>query len=366
MNRINIDYSITKDYTGMNPPLFLPVIKIYNLILLPDNQLYNIKLNDSINILDITNNTPLPQKVVITTGYTIVQDQKYFYFYIANGIMVKNHKYALILNGNTIDLETTISSHSAKLLIGSLILEDNYSYMFDTNIPLLANINNNQVKFTINKIINKYNFYQALTNNTILLFDLNNIELLSQLNSTNDNIMIRPLYYDNFPLGSLSINISNYSGVSNNITPEFKIFVDNKSYYINDNRLNIINLASNTYTIKIIDRFGLLHIDNLNGQIFDQDQFTIFIPLVQDNYKLDRVALPIPRENKAPMLGLANLMINLDHDKSFELLGPNNFYKSYSSGYQSLYNIESGHYFAKYNDKLHSFYIAPNEITHIP
>lgn len=368
-NRISIDYSFMNDYTGLNPPVFLQVMRLYNLILLPiiDDKTYNIKISDNIKILDKTTDSILRQKVVFSTGQIQLDSQNYFYFYIANGIPYQDHEYALVLDNTNIDLQTHTNINSAKLLIGSLILSDNYSYMFDTNIPLLANIDNHYIKFNINQIINKYNFYQGLTNNTILfILDANNFEILSRINTLNHSILIRPLYYKDFPLGSLSINISNYSGVSNNEISEFKIFINNKSYYINSNSLNIKNLASNKYTIKIIDRLGLLDIDYLNGQLLNKDEFTISIPLIKDSYKLDKIALPIPRDYKQPSAERANLMINLDHNQPFELLGPNNFYKQYSSGYQSLYNIDSGNYIIKYNDRLQSFYVPPNEIVNIP
>lgn len=369
MDTINISYNITNDYTGINPSKYISILKIRNLILLPleYNQTYNIKLNNTINILDKTTNTIIKQKIVFSTGQIELYSNKYIYFYIANGIPYEDHEYAIILENSHIDLETKIhtSKHSAKLLIGSFILNNNYKYMFDTNIPILVNIDNTIIKLNINQIINKYNFYQPLTNNTILLFDFNYSELLYKINSFNYNILIRPLYYINFPLGSLSIHISDYSGVSNNKS-EFKIFVNDKSYYINSNSLNIQNLTSNTYTIKIIDRFGLLNINLLNGHILNKNEFIVYIPLIKNNYKLSNKKLPIPRSTRPPLSGLANLMINLDHDQSFELLGPNNFYRKYLNGYQSLYNIDSGNYIINYNNYFKSFYIPPNEITFIP
>lgn len=365
-NRINIDYKITNDYSGRNSPPFLKIIKLYNLILLPYKD-YNIKLSDTINIVDKTTNSTIRQKVVFSIGDIILDQTKYFYFYIGNGITYEDHEYALIINSEQIDLQTHLNSNSAKLLIGTLILDDNYSYMFNTNIPLLANIDNFFIKFDINNILNKYNFYQPLVNNTILfLLDYTNFEILSALNSKNNHILIRSLYYKDFPLGSLYLKLSNYNGVSNNGFLEFKIFLNNKSYYLNTNSLNIINLASNNYTIKIIDRFGLLNIDFLNGQLYNRSEFTINIPLIKDNYNLNKISLPIPREYSSPVQGFSHLMINLNNDQSFQLLGPHNFHKTYNHGRQSLYNISSGKYILMYNNKLQSFDIPPNEIIEIP
>lgn len=370
MNRINLDYEFTNDYTGINPPSFASVMKIYNLVLLPiiDSKQYNIKLFDKIKILDKTQNSILTQTVVFSTGHIELNYQQYFYFYIANGIQNK-HDYALIINNEHINLVTTLHSHDAKLLIGSLVLDNDYSFMFDADIPVLLNINNSYIKFNINNITNKYNYYQALINNTILFFlDQNNLEVLYTINNSSyiNNILIRPLFYKNFPLGSLLMNISNYTGVFNNEISEFKIFINDKSYYINGNSLNITNLTSNNYSIKIIDRFGLLTIDYLNGQLFDKEEFNVFIPLIKDNYKLDKVALPIPRNYRLPKSGLSNIMINLDYNESFELLGPNNFNKLYTTGYQSLYDISSGDYIIKFNNKIKLFTAPPNETVNVP
>lgn len=373
MNRtINIDYEFTGDYTKINPPVFLPVTKIYNLILLPvnDSKKYNIKKSDTVKILDKNTNTILNQKCLFSCDNININDQEYFYFYIANGITNPEHdQYAVVLNNETINLTTNTTNKAAKLLIGSLILDDDYSYMFDINIPLVANINNkNYIKFNITNKVNKYNYYKALTNNTILfILDSNNLELLNTINSSDSHyITIRPLYYANAPLGSLSIKISNYIGVSYNNAPEFKVFINNKSYYINSNSLNIKNLASNNYTIKIIDKNGPLIIGNLNGQEYNNNEYSIFIPLIYDDYKLDKPALPIPRDNRPPSPGLSNLMINLDNNISFELLGPNNTHKMYNGGYQSLYNISSGDYIIKYNNQFKSFYIPADTTINIP
>lgn len=370
MSNININYSLTNDYTGINSPVFISIMNIYNLILLPVNNqdVYNFKINDIIRIIDKTNNVIISQSVVFSTGYVELSSQRYYYFYIANGIKKNNHDYAIILDDKQIDLVNNLyATNSAKLLIGSLILEDSYSYMFDKSIPLLANIDNNYIKFNFHSMINKYNFYKALTNTTVLfVLDTDNFDLLYKLNSDYNSFLIRPLFYKNFPLGSLSLKLSEYNGVSNKDITEFKVFVNDKSYYINSSILNINNLVSGQYTIKIIDRIGLLNIDYLNGQKFDSKEFIIDIMPIKDKYNLDTIALPIPRENKSPRQGLVNLMINLDHNQSFELLGPNNFYKLYSSGYQSLYNMSSGDYVIKYKDKLQHLSASPNEIIHIP
>lgn len=367
-NRININYSLTKDYSALNQPSFVNILKIYNLVLLPitNDTVYNLSVSDEITFFDKINNTKFTQKIVISTGHITIYGLKYFYFYIGNGIPVSNNEYSILLDDSKIDLSTRLSPiHSAKLLIGSLILDDDYQYLFDKDIPILLNINKQYYKTNMVDLINKYNYYAAFKNNSILLIlDNNNIDILQAINNHYlVDFSIRPLFFRDFPLGSIMLSISYSNGVLINDPLEFKILLNNKSIFLRGNTINIINLVSGQYAIKIVDRSGLLYIDHLNGQPIDKDNFSFEIQSVSDNYQLNNIALPLPRQYKQPLNGLSNLMINLNYDKSITILGPNNINYKYDNGYQSILNTIPGEYTIIQDNKSKSFILYPNHNT---
>jgi hypothetical protein len=369
-NRINIEYSITKDYSSLNNPNFVNILRIYNLILLPITNDTNRQptVSDEITILNKTKNSKITQKVVLSTGYIQIFDREYYYFYIANGIPETNDEYCLLINNQPVELSKKLSpQHSAKILIGGLILDNDYRYMFDEKIPLLLNINNQYIKLSMTHMINKYNHYTALKNNTIL-FILNNqnINILQTINSSYlQYFMVRPLFYKDFPLGSFSMKISNYNGVLNGDGSTFNLLLNNKIIAVDGNEIYIENLVSGSYSIKIIDRTGFVYIDYLNNQLLDKDSFSFIIPSMDNSYQLGKQALPIPRQYVQPQKGLANIMINLAYDKPIQVSGPNNISYHYYSGYESISNTIPGKYIVTQEGLSRCFDVYANQTTTI-
>ena len=230
----------------------------------------------------------------------------------------------------------------------------------------IINIDNTENKVKIINLYNKYNYYAANKHTTILdILDNDNFNILSLINNgAYKTKYIRPLYNTRFPLGSLSLSINNSGGVFNT---EYKIFINNKSYLIKNNLINIKNLASGRYSIKIIDRNGILRINNLNGQPLDQDMFELLIPEVrsQDYSKNSKGTLPPLRQKTKPKKGLCNIMINLEHNQPIEIFGPNNFYQKHKSGYKILNDVADGSYTILQNDHKFATKANPNDTTYV-
>ena len=125
-------------------------------------------------------------------------------------------------------------------------------------------------------------------------------------------------------------------------------------------------MPSNNYSVRIIDRNGLVKIGLCNGVSIDTDTFNVHIPKMQDSYDLSTAFVPKFHHNIQPNIGLANLMINLvPSDKPFELLGPNQFYKKYNSGSKSLSNISSGKYSIIQEGYTRDFFVVKNDNNYI-
>ena len=367
---IDIDYQVRSDYTAIDPPKFVSILNLYNLILIPindkNNALCNFSISDEIKIYNKNTNKYYYQKVVLSCGYIKLSNTEYYYFYIGNGISSPPDQLVLQHNGQNYDMSTSLDqSANIKLLKGLLVLSDNFSYMFNTNDQAIINISDKQSLVKITKIENKYNFYKANTNSTILhILDESNFNLLYNINNPySTNVLIRPLCYLNSPLGGFKISIKDDIGVSNDEF-KYKIFINNKGYFIN-NVLDIKNLAGGSYSIKIIDKIGLIQIGNLNGQLVNSDSFKINIPTVKDEYKILEHKLPHLHKRLEPNTGQSNVMINLPYNKPFEIFGPNNFYRQYKYGHQAIYNVSGGEYIVKSENMTKNFFIIKNTNNYI-
>lgn len=373
MSFVDIIYSTTQDYSYQNKPQFVPVLNLYNTVLIPRieqfNKLFNITVSDKLLFKDTINNRQLIQSVVLDKGNIKLNNIEYLYFYIGNGIR-GNSEYILEYESEIYHLSHSFSNlHDIKLLNGLLVLDDNFSYMFNDQLSSIVRINEENLSCAIKKVDNRFSYYKLNTNNTLLyILDNSNLNLLYAINQPYiNNILIRPLYNSKFPLGSARIKIIDSNGVTNN-EPKYKIFLssqnNNDSLFVND-VLNIKNLSSGSYTIKIIDKNGPVLIRNINGIESNLDSFVIDILPVKDSYSNIQHKLPKPHYKKQPDQGLANIMINLPYNENFEIFGPNNYYKNFNNGHQALYNMKDGLYTIKTQNTSKQFEIFKNNNNYI-
>lgn len=369
---INIDYTITADYSSNYLPSYIPILDIYNTVLIPIEFLENLEINigDTIGIVNSTTNQKYTQTIVIEYSKIILNYQEYYYFYIGNGLFIDDHNqnFILQLNDHTFPLSLKLANpHICKLIKGLLVLPDNYSHTIYKQTNHLMNIDNNEYKVYVIDLINKFNYFLANKSTTLIkILHETNYEVLQNINTSNQYVTsyIRPLCNPNFPLGSLSIQISNNNGVFYPI--EYELCVNNNKYLVNDYNIKLQNLQAGQYSIKIIDKSGLLNINRLNNQDWNTDSFNILIPSVNNNNNEYRtMSLPSLYKKTKPQPGLCNIMINLMYSEPVEIFGPNNFYYKSEIGYFGINNINSGYYTIQQKDQSKQYLIFANDTTYI-
>jgi hypothetical protein len=289
MSIFNVDYYTIADYNSQNYYELCPVEKIYDTILIPiDNypEFNTITTGSKINILYKNNKNQ--QSVIDEPQTTKLFNINYLIIKIAIGIRTDGmipfiyDKYSISYRDKTYEMSLLFDkSNKCKLLIGSLILSDNYFFAFNENDTIQVFFDKDYELGTISKIENKHNYYLPLKYTTILSLDYSqNIPLLSFLNSYQggETLQVRSLTTKpDMQRGCIRFKITNQdSGVYN-----YKIMCANKEIGYNElfytnNILEINNLTAGTYFIRIIDDHGF-EPHRINGELNKQSFFTINI-----------------------------------------------------------------------------------------
>lgn len=343
---IDIGFSTTPDYTGLNPPKFVKISKIYNTVLIPKHDVpHFVQPADTISF-GIDNRT-IKQKVGLHSGFITLYNKEYYYFYIIPGFpsdAFNKKSYSIFIGDKQLSLNTFFdSSYSAKLINGLLILPNNFNYTFNHTNYSIVLANNKNLFTNIIKQDNKYNYYMANTNNTLLyILNSQNTTSLYELNNSFQDAYIRPLFNKNYPLGSCKISAK---GVSN-----YRLLFGNNIFRFKDS-INIDHLPAGQYKIVFLDnKDNPITINTVNNNIIQQDSFNISIDRRQAPKTTQSSILTVPYLDK-PDINYSNLVINLKpYHTTFELFGPQNFARKYNTGFQQLHNIIPGEYYIKYQD----------------
>lgn len=339
---IDIGYSTTVDYTGLNPPKFVKIHKIYNTVLIPKHDVSNfIQPTDTISFA--INNKIIKQKAGLYSGSITLYNREYYYFYIIPGFSIDSNQksYSIFIGDKQLSLNTYLDpSYSAKLINGLLILPNNFNYAFNhTNYSIILADNKNLFTHII-KQDNKYNYYMANTNNTLLyVLDERNLTSLYTINNSLEDIYIRPLFNKNYPLGSCRISSK---GVSN-----YRILFGDNIFRFKDS-INIDNLPAGQYSIRFLDNNdNPITINTANNTIINQDKLDITINK-RNRSNITQSSIVSPPLLDKPSPNYSNLTINLKpYTIFFELFGPHNFYRKFNKGFQILHNIIPGEYHIK-------------------
>lgn len=398
---IVVDYSAKADYSYNSLFSYCQIQKIHNLILIPKKnheELCSIIPGNTIYIVKDKNT--IEQVAVIHSGDIKLFNNEYYYFYIGNGIKIKEvislvqKKYKLKYKDKEYPLSLSVDKKlSCKLLIGGLVLDTNYDYAFNNNDLLELNIDNNIIQTKLYQKLNKYNFYSAMTTTTVLLFlDNNTVDALKALNPAAgfNSAYVRSLTTrKNNQKGSIYLKIvggvGNYLGVSNNVENNYKYRIDcwceaNKYYqtFYTSHILNIQDLVSGEYSIKIID-IGGNTINFINGQKTLTDTFTVKI-LGSEKEEQETIMnkliekyniTPLPPQKtltkfkrvRQPKPNMANCLLNISNtSEPIEIIGPN-FHTKISQSYYLIENLIPGKYTVKSMDKTKDIFLVQNN-TH--
>lgn len=350
---LNIRYSTTPDYSGLNPPQFVKILKIYNTILIPIDQIGNeIQPSDTVSFL--YNKKIIKQKAGIGNGTVKLYNKEYYYFYIVPGFSSYIPD-SIILNDQSIKLNKHFDpQYQAKIVNGLLVLDNNFNYLFSHINYAITLVNNKNIFTNIIRFENKYNYYSFNTNNTLLhiLNPINNA-CLYELNNTYSDIYIRPLFNKNYPLGRCLISSE---GVSN-----IRIKIGNNIFRFNET-INIDHLPSGNYNIVFLDKDNnTIDISTLNNKSWNKSNFNIKIDKLVSNQSTQS-SLTEAAQFSTPKKNFSNLLINIyPYNTAFEIFGPNNYYKKFSTGYQKLENIESGIYNIKFRNTNKEILVIKND-----
>ena len=274
---IHADYTTTADYSAHSYFPVVPVEYVHNLILIPSEifpELSSISLGDSVTLLHKKRpNVKLNQSVVLECGNVNIFNKNYYYFYIGIGIRISSfislaeNDYELYYGDKHYPLNLVFNNQysGCKLLVGALVLPDNYNYCFNQK-DQIGIYTNNQIHTAIaDNILNRANVYFPLKMNTIILPSLEtHTSLLSLLNSrsTTKEISVRSLTTKpNMTLGTLDLNIYEPNTTTKGVSNSYSYTVDCVGIYhqytnrfYTDNTLKIKDLPTGKYYVSIRDR----------------------------------------------------------------------------------------------------------------
>jgi hypothetical protein len=294
--------------------------------------------------------------VGLDSGLIDLYNKPYYYFYLIPGFPIEyNASYEIFIDDKLIKLKNYLDPvYTAKIINGLFILPNNFNYAFNHTSLAITMYNNRNIFTHILKQENKYSYYMPNTNNTILhVLDTKNINLLSTIGNGLQDLYIRPLFNRNYSLGSCNISIE---GVDN-----CRILFGNNISIFKDT-INIGYLPAGQYKVAFLDdKDNPITITSVNGNIIDQDSFHIKIDrrLLSNQTQTSLLSKDILDK---PSPEYSNLTINLTpHNTSFELFGPNNFYRSFKKGFQQLHNIIPGEYNIKYKNITKTILVIKND-----
>lgn len=283
---IKLNYYTRSDYSYNAHFPSVPIERIYNLVLIPQELISNI---DSVNKIRILNKKKkYDQSVVFSKNEFSIGNNKFYAINIAPGLrldhLLEKNNYALELDNNEYVLDLVLTaSNSPKLLIGNLILSDNFYSRFNNNDNIEVNINNKNICAKINNRLNKYNYYIGEKIATILeVLDYN---VLYNLNSniTYNQCYVRSLdTKSNNNKGSLCLDF--YSSAKDlTITlsshnNKYEITTDNVQ-----SKVYFKNLVKGNYVVEIFNKNDMDNKYTINYNNTIMDKLIVEVPEFIDN-----------------------------------------------------------------------------------
>jgi hypothetical protein len=244
------------------------VSKVHNLLLIPQKN-NSISLNEKSSINIKQDNIEYKQKICMDYGETIIDDIKYNYCYITPGLKInKLSQLKLMVNDISYNIDHFYSKNkNFKLLVGSLIIPNDFSFNFKPKDFVSINYDDSIVMTQLYSVYVKTGMYISNNLYTILNFihpGTTDIEIIKAINThTENNTYIQSLTTKkNSRLGSITCYVSNAHKESLKaiLTTEnddvFEIEFNNKNY------INIDKLKYGNYNLIIKDKFNTASIYN--------------------------------------------------------------------------------------------------------
>lgn len=362
---ISVNVSKFNDYSTKS--LFDPVEEvkiIYNLLLLPLNKSadYSDILSSDIAIKNGSNK--VEQKICMDYGNVIIDDQEYQYYYISPGIeKPQSVKTKLLLNDREMNLEHVFGSGRAKLVIGSIIISNDYSFAYKNMdiIRISESLDSNYIDTQIKQVFIKSGLYFSNNISTILNLIYNNTIDLDPIFFINKhkNLSTQSLTTkSNYRLGSITCHVSNAD--KNSLIATLTNELEDTETFSFDNKyhLTMNNLRYGKYILRIKDNNSNASI--YNNEFINSDTFEIDIldscekerelSMMQSAslFNIDQCLLNV--YNKPPKRLLFSdpefkngVLLNISPiDSCFKITGQN--YNLEDCGYKIIKDLDHGKY----------------------
>lgn len=254
--------------------------KVYNMLLIPKEK-HNISTfykNLINNELKLKHKTKISQQnITLDHGSVIINDINYMYFYINPGLNgIQKATSELIVGDKKINLNHSCEfSNQSKLLIGSVILDKNYEYLFhDKDLVEIFN-DQKSIQAEISYSYTKTGLYLSPNISTIVNFLPNHTDDILNILNNQKNLQIKCLTTkSNSKKGEISGYVS--GGDKDSIRIELLDSNNQITYHnIHDHHIHIKDLRYGSYKLKILDDHNVC--EDINGQIINDGFYNIDI-----------------------------------------------------------------------------------------
>lgn len=334
---------------------------IYNLLLIPHNQIDSHQIIESDFLLLKNGPTEYENRLCMDYGVIEIQKQKYDYYYISPGIIpIKNTKIKLIHNNKEYLLDSTLNNdNGCKIIKGSIIINNDHSFAYkNQDIIRITNDKQQTIDSQINQVYIKSGLY--FSNNIYTIFNFeHDIGVLEFINKNKQKLYTQSLTTkSNNRLGSIRCYVVNADKAS----LEAKLINEHNESCIysfnNKNQLTISNLTYGTYKLRISDANSVAynynqknitddfyHINILDSFESERNQSMI---LSSNTYNIDRSLLNVYNHPPNKLLFSApeyknGVLMNISPiDACFEIIGDNINIKD--CGYKIIDTLPFGKY----------------------
>ena len=254
--------------------------KIYNLLLFPVKKDkikdFHKKLKSN-NLVLNHKNQKITQNIVLDFDIVTINNIEYMYFYISPGLLAIQQATSKLSIG---DEEITLHhnpefNNQNKLLMGSIILDQNYEYLFHENDVVNLFNNDKSLQTKIKYAYTMSGLYLSPNISTIINFLPNNSDQVLELLNQKNDLKIQCLTTkSNNKLGEISLYVS--GGHTDSLQVELVDSRHNASYHhVKNHYVNISNLPYGDYKIKVFDKFNTAQ--EYNRSIIDGTHYDLTI-----------------------------------------------------------------------------------------
>lgn len=354
--------------------------KLYNLLLLPCK--HNVTADDVIKskkILLKHKDLQIDIKTCLDYGKINIGRKSYEYLYITPGLeQIFTNTSTLVIDGKEIELQHDLAfNNNAKLLIGSLLLNNDFNFAFENNKDII--IYPQEFSAKIEYCYIKSGFYLSNNITTILNFissdKNNNKEILNVLNTKDQNTI--SVDTNKVHNGRVICKISSLDIENIHITLRDSNRAERMFYskdISKDGKLYINGLKPGYYFVKIRDSINTCAIYN-DKRLDNTDEFAIEVasdfirhqeilkPNLALKYHISEKLLNYQKTPPKPLIFLSSeftngVLINISPSNAcFKITGNNKDFKDIESCGKQVMDLDIGQYNI---DVFQDGYIAKN------